>query len=54
MKTFFANVVKTITEWMNPVKDWLVDNHRNPLLWIGLAVIVFGIIAIIRSSNSGK
>lgn len=39
-----------IVEWLEkivkPFREWLIENHQNPFLWIGLVLLglaVFGI-----------
>ncbi len=42
----FDNIVKTLDEWTEPLRDFIITNHGNPFLWIalflgGLAVFAF-------------
>lgn len=33
------NVYNTVNSWLEPVKEWLFENHNNPLLWLGFFLI---------------
>jgi hypothetical protein len=39
-------ILDKLNEFMQPVRDWIFENHNNPLLWIvlfvgGLATFLF-------------
>lgn len=41
---------QTFYEWLEnlvqPLRDWIIDNHQNPFLWVGLVLVglaAFGI-----------
>lgn len=41
---------QTFLDWLSglvePFRDWIIENHNNPFLWLGLlllGLVVFGI-----------
>lgn len=41
---------QTFLDWLGnlvePFRDWIIDNHNNPFLWVGLLLLglaIFGI-----------
>lgn len=38
-QTTFARFVDKLNELMEPVKQFFLDNSRNPVLWIGIILL---------------
>jgi hypothetical protein len=40
----FDKVISTLEKWVEPFKQFILDNSTNPLLWVGLflgGVLIF-------------
>ena len=47
-------IIETLEEWIKPLKDFIMDNHSNPILWasiIHIALAVFGAVSKALDKN---
>jgi len=33
------DIMETLENWFQPLKDFIVENHGNPFLWVGLFIL---------------
>ena len=36
---YVLDIMKTLEVWSEKLKNWIMDNYGNPLLWIGILLI---------------
>jgi len=39
MLSIWSNISNWFTDFFDKVKDFLLDNSRNPVLWIGFVIL---------------
>jgi len=39
MLSIWTDIGDAITDFANSVKDFFVDNSRNPFLWVGIIIV---------------
>lgn len=48
------SIIDNINDFIKPLKAWIFKNYSNPLLWIGIVVIVLVIFGIAYSIVHGR
>ncbi len=36
---YTMSIMKTLEEWSEKLKSWIMENYSNPLLWVGILVV---------------
>lgn len=40
------SIIDSINEFIEPFKDWVIENHGNPFMWLAFVLIGIAIFAI--------
>lgn len=49
------SIIDTLNDWIEPFKDWVIDNHGNPFMWLAFVLIgiaIFGLTYSALNKNS--
>ena len=44
---YILNFIDDLNNFIKPAKEWLFDNYNNPLLWVGIVIVVLSIFGIV-------
>lgn len=33
-------IIDTLEEWITPVREWLFKHYSNPILWLGIFIVL--------------
>ena len=46
------SIMETLEKWTETFKDFIMNNHSNPILWIGIIIIGLAIFGFVYDSLS--
>jgi len=46
------SVIETLEKWTDTFKDFIIDNHSNPILWITIILIGLALFGFLYNSLS--
>ncbi len=48
------DIMDTLNDWIQPLKNFIIENHTNPVLWISLVLLGLVIFGFTYNSLSSK
>ena len=45
-------IMETLEGWVEAFRDFIIDNHSNPVLWVGIIVIGIALFGFVYNSLS--
>ena len=43
-------IIETLEEWIQPFKDFIMENHSNPILWVGIILLVLAVFGVVSKA----
>lgn len=54
MLSIWTNIGSEITDFTEKVKDFLIENERNPFLWVGIIIVALIIFELVYNALKDK